>query len=111
MHQASLGVDAAHANHVIHRDIKPGNILVTPRTRRAIVIDFGLGQRVRSTTGIPLCAAAGSSPSAPSGTPEYMAPELAHDPEASVLTDVYRLGATLFSCSLWSRQPIPSKRI
>nr|WP_211194214.1 serine/threonine-protein kinase [Pyxidicoccus fallax] len=90
--QAAEGVHAAHRAGLIHRDIKPGNILVE-RTEEGLlvpfVMDFGLAHEARDEGG-----GMGGAP----GTPHYMAPEQARG-EVALLdrrVDVYALGATLY---------------
>jgi hypothetical protein len=77
------GVHEAHLRDVFHRDLKPGNVLITPVSRRARIADFGL------------------STHASGGTPEYIAPELARLSAASsrdrlVAIDVWGLGAVAY---------------
>lgn len=87
--QAALGVAEAHAKGVIHRDLKPGNILVTS-SGETKVGDFGLAHLVDSgteltRTGVSL------------GTPLYMSPEQVRGSgETTPSTDVYALGAILY---------------
>ncbi len=83
------GVAAAHAVGVVHRDLKPGNIMVTPEGR-AVVTDFGLARRTDP-------GADDVTHGAVAGTPQYMAPEQVearHDLDARV--DVYALGLIAF---------------
>jgi len=86
----AAALDAAHAAGVVHRDVKPDNILLEIRTGRALLTDFGIaraphiGGRV-STTGQVL------------GTPHYVAPEqAAGERELDGRTDVYALGVVTF---------------
>ncbi len=85
--EAALGLAAAHAAGVIHRDVKPTNLLL-PKTGGVKVADFGLAfacDLSRNTlTGTVL------------GTPHYMAPELAEGKDACPASDVYGLGCVLF---------------
>jgi serine/threonine protein kinase len=78
---------SAHALHVIHRDIKPGNVLVHPATDTVKVTDFGLarlGDAFRSRTGII------------AGTPAYMSPEQLAESTVGPASDLYALGVLLF---------------
>ncbi|WP_146659313.1 serine/threonine-protein kinase [Enhygromyxa salina] len=96
---ASFGVRAAHAQGVIHRDLKLENVMVQslPEGESVKVLDFGIAAGVvekRSTlAGMTL------------GTPEYMAPEQVDGAAPTVLFDIYALGVMLFEL-LTKRLPI-----
>jgi predicted Ser/Thr protein kinase len=99
---AALGLHAAHRAGVIHRDVKPSNILVErgdDGALRAYVVDFGLAR-----TGADSAATA----DAIVGTPRYMAPEQSTGRPGAVdhRADVYSLGATLYHL-LTGAPPVP----
>jgi serine/threonine-protein kinase len=82
----------AHAQGVIHRDLKPGNVLVRG-DGRAIVVDFGMAKIV---TGGGVETTALTQHNMVFGTPEYMAPEQARGDELDARCDVYAAGIILY---------------
>lgn len=86
--QASQGLAAAHAQGLIHRDIKPGNILLESSSDRVKLTDFGL---VRAVEDVKLTHT-GFVP----GTPLYMAPEQAMGEDTDPRSDLFSLGAVLY---------------
>lgn len=86
--QAAHGLAAAHAQGLIHRDIKPGNILLEPPQDRVKLTDFGLA---RAADSVKLTATGMVS-----GTPLYMSPEQAVGQEVDHRSDLFSLGAILY---------------
>ena len=95
--QVAAALDAAHAAGLIHRDVKPSNILITDRDF-AYLIDFGLAR----TAGEAGLTTAGST----LGTLAYMAPERFSGGQADPRSDVYALTCVLYECLTGSR-PYP----
>ena len=101
MLHVSSALSAAHEAGMVHRDIKPGNVMVT-QSREAKLADFGLAKRIttnESIAGGVLC-----------GTPNYMAPELFSGHPATKQSDIYAMGVTYFSL-LVGRLPIETQSI
>jgi serine/threonine protein kinase/formylglycine-generating enzyme required for sulfatase activity len=95
-------VQHAHHNGVIHRDLKPDNVLVTEQDGTAVpkLIDFGLAKELAPRdTGFDLTRTGLAV-----GTPSYMSPEQAAGDEVDTRTDVYSLGVILYEL-LTSRRP------
>jgi serine/threonine-protein kinase len=87
--QVCDAVAHAHAKLVVHRDLKPGNILVTA-TGQVKLLDFGVAKLLADETGAELTA------QVPAGlTPEYAAPEQLRGEPVSTATDVFALGRLL----------------
>ena len=90
--QAALGLQHAHEKHMVHRDIKPQNLMLTPKGQIKI-LDFGLARMVRERT----TAKGITSADVFMGTPEFVAPEQAKDARsADIRADLYSLGCTLY---------------
>jgi hypothetical protein len=88
--QVADALDHAHERGLVHRDVKPSNVLLDPR-EHVYLADFGLSRRI-SETGIP----AGPGPSL--GTPAYAAPEQIQGGDVDARADVYSLGCVLYEC-------------
>ncbi len=99
--QVVEGLEAAHAVGVVHRDIKPGNVLFDLRGD-AKIMDFGLATPVAGTL-------AGESDIL-IGSPRYMAPEQIRGEQVDARTDLYALGVMLFELC-WGAPPFDSPRI
>jgi serine/threonine protein kinase len=110
--QAALGLQHAHEQGLVHRDIKPQNLMRTP-TGRIKILDFGLARFARETVPATAPTLAGVQRSrlvnsdgatqpltecgTVMGTPDYMAPEQAvNASSADIRADIYSLGCTLY---------------
>jgi serine/threonine-protein kinase len=93
--QAADALYAAHQTGVVHRDVKPGNLLVRPNGT-LVLTDFGIARSV----GAAQLTAAGSV----LGTASYISPEQAMGEQATQLSDVYALGVVAYQC-LAGRRP------
>lgn len=99
--QAAQGLQHAHENGLVHRDVKPGNLLVTP-TGHTKVADLGLAGYLHDDDG--------DDPRAGKivGTADYLAPETIRTPgEVSPASDVYALGCTLYY-AVTGKVPFPA---
>ncbi|MFO0014529.1 MAG: serine/threonine-protein kinase [Planctomycetota bacterium] len=87
--QVTAGLAAAHAQGLIHRDVKPANVLLEEGIDRALLTDFGLAQAIDDATA----TASGVLP----GTPQYMSPEQARGEKLSVQSDLFSAGSVLYA--------------
>jgi len=85
-------LEYAHGRGIIHRDMKPSNVLVRARDGVATVMDFGIAKMTTSTR----LTATGQT----MGTVRYMSPEQVRGQEVDLRTDIYSLGATLYESLL-----------
>jgi serine/threonine protein kinase len=109
VHQAALALQHAHEEGMVHRDIKPGNLMLSRSSGQAVikVLDFGLAKAILEHKVLDRCQA-GANPEQDLtgdltlegqmlGTPDFIAPEQILDAQkADIRADIYSLGCTLY---------------
>ena len=85
--QVARGLLYAHSKGIVHRDVKPSNIMIT-HDNRVYLMDFGISH-IQSAERLTLTGMT-------MGTPEYMSPEQCHGDEVTIGSDIYSLGVILF---------------
>jgi len=88
LRQIASALSAVHQKHVLHRDLKPGNIMLR-KDGSVALIDFGLAKRVRLEVAI-------TDKGEIFGTPYYMSPEQGHGGDVDERSDIYSLGVIFF---------------
>jgi serine/threonine-protein kinase len=99
LHQAASGLDAAHARGIVHRDIKPGNLLLGRGGERLAVADFGIA-RVADETSVTIAGQV-------LGSAGYLAPEQARGGPITAATDRYALAVVAYEL-LTGARPFPA---
>ena len=102
LEQAADGLDAAHERNLIHRDVKPANILIAEPSEQVYLTDFGVVKHTASQgltrTGFFI------------GTVDYAAPEQIEGLPVDARTDVYALGCVLYECLVGQGTVRPRRR-
>ena len=102
LRQVGSALDHLHARGVVHRDVKPGNIMVDTEAGDTVkLIDFGIARRLHDHESPELCGVI-------SGTPAYMSPEQAAGNEVGPASDRYALGALALEL-LTGQPPYPDR--
>jgi serine/threonine-protein kinase len=102
LQEVAWALGYAHQRGIVHRDVKPDNVMIEPATDRALVTDFGIARAIREgdegSTGEIV------------GTARYMSPEQACGDEVDARSDLYSLGATFFY-ALTGRAPFEAANL
>jgi YVTN family beta-propeller protein len=101
LEQVAEALDAAHEKGLVHRDVKPSNVLIAKAAGKehCYLADFGLTKRTASLSGV-------TAPGDVVGTLDYVAPEQITGDEVDARSDLYSLGCVLYEC-LTGTAPFP----
>jgi eukaryotic-like serine/threonine-protein kinase len=103
--QLAEGLAAAHEHRVVHRDLKPGNLMITGDGRLKI-LDFGLARLLRPSRDSDLTQSVTAASDLTAGTLPYMSPEQLRGLPADPRSDIYAAGAVLYEMAT-GRRPFP----
>ena len=94
--QMCQGLEAAHAQGVVHRDIKPQNMLILPETGDLKIMDFGIARVSEMKAGTAAGDSGLTTAGTVMGTPDYIPPEQAQGSPADFRSDIYSLAVVLY---------------
>ncbi len=100
LQECAWALSYAHGRGIVHRDVKPDNILIDRASGRALITDFGIARSQNSSAGLTMVGEL-------IGTPQYMSPEQATGEALDARSDLYSLGAVAFY-ALAGRLPFES---
>jgi serine/threonine protein kinase/Tfp pilus assembly protein PilF len=106
--QLAEGLDAAHAQNFVHRDLKPGNLRLTP-DQRLKILDFGLARLMPVSSETAVTKTPEGSHGL-MGTLAYMAPEQLRDEAMDRRSDIWSMGTVLYECITGAR-PFPETNV
>ena len=109
--QAAFGLQYAYERGMVHRDIKPGNLLVSFQGNQVRILDIGLARLEWSFRDVASADTVTRQTASLLGTPDYIAPEQALNSEqANIRADIYSLGCTLYHL-LTGQPPFPGNSL
>lgn len=101
------GLEAIHAVNILHRDLKPGNVMLTRKDDQVKILDFGLGKLTEASDN-PAYDMTLTQHDVPIGSPPYMSPEQIRSLALDARSDIYSVGVILYQL-LAGKQPFVGK--